>query len=137
MIIDASDLILGRIATIAAKSSLLGREVSIINCEEAVITGSKESILGKYEARRQMGSPFQGPFLPRRPDMFVKRAIRGMLPYKKQKGRAAFEKIKCHIGIPDELQDKKFDTIEEANVNKIPNRKFMKVKDLCHELGAR
>ena len=50
MIIDAKDLIAGRIATVEAKKALLGEEVSIVNAELAVITGRKKNIMEKYKA---------------------------------------------------------------------------------------
>ena len=71
------------------------------------------------------------------PDRFVKRAIRGMLPYKKERGRSAFKNIKCHLGVPEDLKDKKLDTIKEANIDKVPNLKYIKVKDVCKHIGAK
>ena len=51
MIIDASDMILGRLATYVAKKALLGEKVDIVNCEKAVITGNKKSVFEKYKKR--------------------------------------------------------------------------------------
>ena len=42
IVIDANELILGRLATQVAKKLLLGVEVQIINCEKAVISGTKK-----------------------------------------------------------------------------------------------
>ena len=39
MIINAENLILGRMTTYAAKKALQGEEVDIVNCEKAIITG--------------------------------------------------------------------------------------------------
>ena len=39
MIINADNLVLGRMAAIAAKQALLGEDVRIVNCEKAIITG--------------------------------------------------------------------------------------------------
>ena len=55
MIIDASDMILGRLATYVAKKALLGEKVDIVNCEKAVITGNKKSIFEKYKQRNERG----------------------------------------------------------------------------------
>ena len=106
MIIDASNLVLGRIATKAAKSALMGEEIYIVNCENAVVTGSKEFIVSEYIRKRDMGT-FKGPIFFRSPEKFVKRAIRGMLPRKKDKGMNAFRRIKCYMGVPDEFKKKK------------------------------
>jgi len=137
MIIDATNLILGRLASFAAKKALLGENIHIINCENAVISGSEENILERYKRKRQRGIPAKGPFIPRKPDMFVRRVIRGMLPYKKEKGRKAFERIKCYIGIPENFKDKKSETIAEADVSKLPNLMYVKVKNICELLGAK
>ena len=137
MIIDAKDLILGRLATVAAKKALLGEKIDIINAEEAAISGGKKWIIGHYVQTRDRGIPLKGPYMQRLPDKFVKRAIRGMLPYKQEKGRNAYKKIKCHIGVPEELKGQKAETLAEANINKLPNVKFIKVKELCKLLGAK
>ena len=135
MIIDAKDLRLGRMATQVAKKALLGEDMVIVNCEKAVLTGNKQSVLAKYKARRSRGQFNQGPYIPRRPDMFVKRAIRGMLPYKQPKGRAAFERIKCYLGVPEEF--KELETLENANINKVPSLRYVYIEFICKELGAR
>ena len=42
MLIDSKNIILGRLASFAAKHALLGENVDIVNCESAVITGNKK-----------------------------------------------------------------------------------------------
>ena len=137
MIIDANNLILGRMGTYVAKKALLGEKVDIVNCEACVVTGDKHKIFERSDRFLRMGTPAKGPFIRRMPDRFVKRSIRGMLPYKKERGRMAFENIKCHIGIPNNLKDKKVDTIKIANIEKVPNLKFITVKDICKHIGAK
>ena len=137
MIIDATNLILGRIATMAAKKALLGEKIDIINCEKAIITGDPKKIYEGYKQKIDRGIPLKGPYFQKMPDKFVKRTIRGMLPYKQEKGRKAYNNIKCHIGVPENLKDQKAETIESAHLKKLPNIKFMKVKVLCKLLGAK
>jgi len=136
MIIDANNIILGRLGTHAAKKALLGEKIDIVNCENSIISGDKKTILDDYKAKFKRGIPSKGPFFYKLPDMFVKRSIRGMLPYKKERGKTALKNIKCHIGVPESLRDKKPDTLSNANISKLPNSKYMKVKDLCNHLGA-
>ena len=57
MIIDAKDLILGRLASFAAKQALLGETVDIVNAEESVITGNKRWIIAHYVQARDRGNP--------------------------------------------------------------------------------
>lgn len=137
MIIDANNLILGRLGTYAAKKALLGEKIDIINCEECVITGKKKRIFDDYDKKLQMGIPSKGPFTRRMPHRFVKRVIRGMLPYQKERGRIAFKNIKCYIGVPENMKDQKFEIIKEANIGKVPNLDYVRIKDICKHLGEK
>ena len=136
-IIDARNLILGRMASTLTHRALLGESFDVVNCEHAVITGNRKQIIAKYKARRARGTPTTGPFIPRRPDMFVKRAIRGMLPYKRERGRAAFSRIRCHRGVPRHLQSKESEKLSHAHIAKLPNFRFVTVQDICKTLGAK
>ncbi len=137
MIIDANNLILGRLGTYVAKKVLLGEKVDIVNCEGCVVTGDRAEIFEQSDRFLKMGIPAKGPFTRRMPDRFVKRSIRGMLPYKKERGKMAFKNIKCHIGIPDSFKNQKFDTIKDANVEKVPNLRYISVKEICKHIGAK
>lgn len=137
VIIDASDLILGRLATFVAKRALLGESIDVINCEKAIITGNKKAVLRRYQQKRETGSPKKGPFFPKRPDMLVRRTIRGMISYKKGKGKEAFKRVRCHIGIPKELENQKAETIKEASISRLTTLKYIRVQDLSNSLGAR
>lgn len=119
MIIDAKNQIVGRIATFAAKQALLGQKVDIINCEHAIITGRKEGIQAKYKERRDRGDPHHGPYQPRLSDRIVRRAIRGMLPYKQERGKKAFARIMCYIGAPKNI---------EGKATKVPGADYTKLK---------
>lgn len=137
MIIDATDLILGRLASFAAKKSLLGETIDIVNCENTVITGNKVLAFDEYKKKVRRGIPAHGPFFPRMPDMLVRRTIRGMLPYKRERGKEAFKRIKCYISVPEQLKGKKFETIAEANIAKVPSLSYVTVKEICKKLGAK
>ncbi len=97
LVIDATDLVLGKVAAFAAKQAIQGKTVILINCEKAFVTGSKKNIIEEYKQRRARGAN-QGPFFPKLPERIVKRAIRGMLPYKKTQGARAFKRVKCFAG---------------------------------------
>src|SRR3972149_4303521 len=98
MIIDATNLIIGRMASVVAKELLKGEKVIIVNAEESIISGARSSVLGKYRERRERKSIVNparhGPFFPRRPEGIIRRAVRGMLPYKKAKGKNAFKNLR-------------------------------------------
>ena len=132
MIIDGTDLILGRMAAFVAKQALLGNEVVITNAEKVIITGSKPYLLQRYTQRIHRGEPHHGPNYPRRPDFLVRRTIRGMLPYKQFKGESAFKRIKCYIGNPENL---KGITIERAHKKNLKNTKFITILELSRHIG--
>ena len=137
IIIDATNTILGRLASAAAKKAMLGMDVIVVNSEKAVVSGNKYSTIAKYKHKRQRGTPAKGPFFPKRPDMVVRRTIRGMLPHRQGKGRDAFHRVMCHVGVPAELYGQKFETIKDANVADLPTLKYISIKDLCKQLGAK
>ena len=137
MIIDAKDSILGRVSTYAAKQILLGDTVDVINCEQCVISGKKEAILANYHRKLKRGAPNKGPFFYRRPDAMVKRTIRGMLPWKRSRGRDAYKLVKCHVGVPESLKNEKATVLEDALVSKISRTDFMTVKEVCRSVGGK
>jgi large subunit ribosomal protein L13 len=113
LVIDAEDGALGRIAAYAAKQSLLGKRVIIVNVDKAVITGRKDTTLELFMVKRKRGAPIQrGPNYPSDPEKIVKRTIRGMLSYKQERGRRALQRIKCYVGIPDEVKNEKMEKME-------------------------
>lgn len=137
IIINAEDMIVGRLGTFVAKKALLGEEVKIINCERAVVSGNKREVLAKYQRIRKMGVPLQGPYLIRTPEALVKRTIRGMLPYKQAKGREAFERVMCYRGTPEEFAGKDITKIEGSDISKVTKTNFMRIGEISKELGAK
>ena len=137
MIIDAKDAILGRLSSYVAKQVLLGQRVDIINCEESVISGRKYAILDSYIRKLHRGAPTKSPYFYKRPDLFVKRTIRGMLPFKRARGRDAFKNIKCYIGVPEDLKSQKTINLDNANVKMLHATDYLKVKDICKAVGGK
>lgn len=137
MIIDAKDTILGRLSSYAAKQVLLGNKVEVINCEECVISGRKKMILASYIRRLHRRAPAKGPFFYRRPDMLVKRTIRGMLPFKRARGKNAFKNVRCYIGVPENLNEQNALTIENASIEKLDSADYLKIRDLCRAVGGK
>ena len=127
MIIDAKDLIMGRLAAQVAKKLLEGEKISI--------TGSRNHILDHYRQRRARGHPYHGPHFPRMPDRILRRAVRGMLPYKRKRGRDAFHRLKVFIGKPQALKDVESQTIPGINLASSNTGKFMRLGDISRELG--
>ena len=137
MIIDATDLIIGRMGTVVAKKALNGETINIVNCGKAIMTGDKKGLLLEYKRKFDMGTHTTGPYVPKSTERFVKRAIRGMLPYKKPRGREAFSRIKCFKDVPEEFANEQIETIEVASFKKLRTLKYLKVEDICKFLGGK
>jgi large subunit ribosomal protein L13 len=135
IVIDAKDMIVGRIATFVAKQALLGEEIAIVNSEYAVLSGHKKRVLATWQKKRSMGTWATGPFYHRGPDRMLRRMIRGMLPHKQEKGRDAFKRIMCYLSVPQEFEGKELMTIEKAHVKKLPTLKYTTLKELSVLLG--
>ena len=112
VVIDATDVVLGRLASHAA-SILRGKNkatftphmdmgdfVIIINAEKVALTGAK---LAQKKAYRHSGYPgglratTYSELLEKNPERAVEKAIRGMLP-KTALGRDQFRKLKVYSG---------------------------------------
>lgn len=106
IIIDAKNMVAGRLASETAKLLLKGERISIINAESGVISGNPVHVKTLFTERVARGDPYHGPFFPKQPDRILKRIIRGMLPYKKPLGREAFKRLRVYISTPHELKGK-------------------------------
>ncbi|NHN48959.1 50S ribosomal protein L13 [Halostella sp. JP-L12] len=132
VVVDARDCILGRVASKVAEEALDGQRVAVINAEDAVITGDEENIMSKYRKRRELGSD-SGPYYPKRPDEIFKRTIRGMLPYKKTRGREAFENVRVYVGNP---HDRDGEILDGTSLDRLSNIRFVHLGDVSEQLGA-
>jgi large subunit ribosomal protein L13 len=131
IVVDARDCILGRVASQVAERALDGERVAVVNAESVVITGREDQVKERYLKRRDLGSD-QGPSYPKRPDRIFKRAIRGMLPHKKPRGREAFENVRVYVGNPyDEAE-----VLDDTSLDRLSNIKFVSLGDVSESLGA-
>ena len=110
LVYDATDKILGRLASLVAKQLIsarkAGREqrVIIYNAEHAVVSGPRTRVLANYDGKYKLNHARKGPFYPRMPDQILKRTVRGMLPYQKNSsGRGALRDLRVMIGKPSNL----------------------------------
>ena len=111
-IIDANDLVLGRMATKVA-SILRGKHrpqytphadcgdhVIVINADKVRLTGRKEEQKVYYRHSGYMGGLKETPIEEMRikhPERIIEFAVKGMLP-KNSLGRAMFSKLKVYAG---------------------------------------
>ena len=112
-IIDASDQIVGRLSSAIAKSLMNGVQIKVINSSKAIVTGDPGMLMKKYKTKVDRGDPFHGPHYPKTPEGMLKRSIRGMIPYKKTKGREAMKRLRIYRKNPKELKGEKIVKIRE------------------------
>ena len=141
---DATDKILGRFCSIIAKKALLGEYLVIINAKNAIISGSKRDIHEKYLARLNISTatnPRRGPFHDRRPDTFMRRVVKQMLPRKKLRGKEAIKRVYIYISnIPDRFKEK-YQLLVPKDISNIDKKrlsyynKFITLENLCQRIG--
>ncbi len=135
--IDATNAILGRLASYVAKQALLGNSINVFNCELAVVSGRVGATKARYfHLIFETGRPEKGPFISRMPDRFVRRSIRGMVEHKQGRGREAFERIMCYMGVPVEFKDKKLVKVAKE-ASELPKLRYQTIGELCVSLGGK
>ena len=136
-VIDGKDKVIGRVGSQVAKLLLNEHSVVIINSEKMIMTGHEPQLIAKYKQLIELkdkANPEHSPYWPRRPDMFVKRIIRGMLPYKKPSGKAAFKRLKTYIGVPEGIKTSKLHNVESKKPSEIFEN-TMSIQELTEKLG--
>src|SRR5215472_11844461 len=137
-IVDASNLILGRMASYVAKRALDGNKMVVLNAEKAVISGTKERVVARAKQKlktRTLANLEKSPTHPRKPDGYVRRVIRGMLPWKKTSGKEAFHRVHVYIGTPEEYRDKPSIRVADADVSRL-RVPYITVARLSEEIGG-
>jgi len=104
MIIDGEGAVFGRLSSRVAKLLLKGEEVTIVNADKTVITGNPKFVRDRYLEKLALGNPIHGPFFPRRADLMLKRAVKGMLPHQKAKGMAALRRLRVYKDRPESVK---------------------------------
>ncbi len=135
IVIDGTDAPMGRLASYVAKQLLKGETVVVVNAEKIVISGDPDAIYERYKARLDLKThrnPIKNkPKYPRTVTGIFRRAVRGMLPRWRKRGREAFRRLRVWRGVPDEVKD-----IEAVRLDfKLP-RTYVRLGDLAKRLGG-
>ena len=143
-LIDATDKILGRFCSQIAKKALLGENIVIINAKDAIISGTKRDIHEKYLAKLNISTatnPRRGPFHERRPDTFMRRIIKQMLPRKKFRGKEALKRVHVYISdIPERFKNR-YQELIPTEINNVDRKrlsfynKYISLENLCLRIG--
>lgn len=136
--VDATGQVLGRLASIVAKKLLEGYRVYVVNVERAVISGERKRVVEGYKLLFKVKTHYNpyktGIRRPRAPHSIFKRAVRGMLPIDKPRGRSAYKRLRAYVGVPEDLRGKSFTEFPEASVNRLRG-KYVYLGELARELG--
>jgi len=135
-LVNAEGQIVGRMGSKIAKRLLNGEEVIILNAEKAIISGKRKSKIAEAHLFLEVGAPERGPFHYRRPDRYLRKSIRGMLPFKQAKGKSAYKRLKAYMGIPIEFKDQPMITFEEASSADLKGP-YLTLGELAKEIGWR
>ena len=136
IIVDGTNMIAGRLCSHVAKLLIDGNRVSIVNCENIMLTGDKDAIIKSYRQFLEIASinnPKFGPFHPRRPDTMITKMVRGMLP-KKPSGKTAFKRLRAYLGVPNELKSNITKQFDDAKIKR-PSPYYTSMGELGRMVG--
>jgi large subunit ribosomal protein L13 len=133
-LVNAEGLIVGRMCSKVAKRLLNGEKVIILNAEKAVFSGKKKSKVAEAKEFLEVGAPERGPFHYRRPDKYLRKTVRGMLPFEKPKGKSAYKRLRVFMGIPQELKGQQMVTFAEASSANLKGPHFT-LAEMAREIG--
>jgi large subunit ribosomal protein L13Ae len=140
VVIDGKGHLMGRLASIVAKNVLNGNKIVVVRCESINMSGNfyrnKLKYL-KFLRLRCNVKPLRGPFHFRAPSKIFWRTVRGMVPHKSERGKAALKRLQVFEGVPPPYDKKKKMVIPSAlKVLRLKaGRKHCTLGRLSHEVG--
>lgn len=137
LVVDATNHVLGRLASIVAKKLLEGYRVVVLNAERALISGKKEALLREQSDWLNVRSainPRHTPRHPRTPDGIITYAVRGMLPRRKPRGLEALRRLRVYVDEPPSYKGARALRLEEALARGHPSR-YVSLGALAREIG--
>jgi len=141
IVVDAKGHLLGRLAAVVAKELLGGQRVVVVRAEKFVLSGSlfrRKTAYMEFMHKKHLTNPRRsGPYHFKAPGDLFRRSVRGMLPHKTARGKAALERLKVFEGIPHPYSLKKRRVVPLAlkAVRLQAGRKNCLLGDLCKQIG--
>ena len=118
VIIDAKGHLLGRLCAYVAKELLTGQRVVIVRAEKALLSGilfTKRTDFLEFLNKQSNTNPRHGgPYHYKAPARLIWKAIKGMVPRKSLRGKAALERLKIFEGIPFPFSNRKRNVVPRA-----------------------
>jgi len=139
VVVDGTNMVLGRLASRVAKLLLEGKRVYVVNVEKIVVSGRRNMVVQAYK-RTVLGvkshySHRWRPKRPRSPIRLFKAAVWGMLP-KNNRGVKALKRLKAYIGVPEEFKEREVVRFPEADASRL-SRPGVTLAIIARELGWR
>lgn len=136
IVLNGQMCVMGRVASEVAELALDGNKVALLNAKDIVRTGNKNTVIKNYRDRMELESD-SGPYFPSQPHKIVKRSVRGMLPYKKNRGRSAYNRIRVYIATPDEFDgEAKIPDGKRVALNPQKKKDYVTIGEVSESLGA-
>ncbi|KOB73399.1 Ribosomal protein L13A [Operophtera brumata] len=140
IVIDGRGHLLGRLAAVIAKVLLHGNKVTVVRCEQLNISGNffrNKLKFMSFLRKRCNVNPARGPFHFRAPSKILWKTVRGMIPHKTERGKAALRKLRAYDGCPPPFDIRRRVVVPAAlRVFCLkPGRKYCHVGRLSHEVG--
>ncbi|NPA85579.1 MAG: 50S ribosomal protein L13 [Crenarchaeota archaeon] len=138
VVIDATNQIVGRMATKIAKLLMEGWEVKVINAEKAVLSGDPRMVVRGYQLLLDVKThtnPYRNKIKrPRTPAWIIKDAVKGMLPKHNARGREALKRLKVYIGAPEEVPQEEVIRFPDADAVRLSG-KYITVGEVARRMG--
>jgi large subunit ribosomal protein L13Ae len=140
IIIDGRGHLVGRLASKIAHELLCGQRVVVVRCEELNLSGSlfrNKLNYAEFLHKANNTNPRRNFKHYRTPSRMFWRSLRGMMPHKSPRGKAALQRLKVFEGIPFPYDQKKRMVVPEAlKVLRLKShRKFCVLGDLAQSIG--
>ena len=117
IIVDGRGHLVGRLASIVAHQLLCGQKVAVVRCEKLELSGSLfRNKLNYHEFLRKAcnTNPRRHFKHYRAPSRMFWRSLRGMLPHKSPRGKAALARLRVFDGVPAPYDTRKRMVVPQA-----------------------
>lgn len=140
-IVDLSNHVMGRAATVIAKQLLLGRKITVVQCDRLNLAGpcirNKIHYLN-FLKKLKRSNPKKGPFHHRAPNEIFTRVVRSMLPRYTKRGQQALRRLVTYDGIPINVAGKGGRVVipKALRYNCLKGtRPYTILGEMCHDIG--
>jgi len=140
IVVDAKGHIMGRLASVVAKELLSGQNVVLVRAEGALIGGGfmrNRVVFMEYLNKRTCTNPRKGHYHYRSPAKMLWKCVRGMLPHRTERGKAALQRLKVFEGVPSPYDQLKRVVVPAAlsALHTRPGRRTTSLSKLASSVG--